>query len=132
MQLFGSSGIRAIYNDELINLTFKVGLAVGQNHSNVVVGRDTRTSGDVLKHSLISGLLAAAARCSDVGIVPTPTLAYITREFDAGIMITASHNPPEYNGVKLWNPDGSSFDTMQQKQIEDMLLIQKRILQQKS
>jgi phosphoglucosamine mutase len=86
------------------------------------VGRDTRKSGEAMKHAVISGLLAAGARCRDAGIVPTPTLAYITREFDAGIMITASHNPPEYNGLKLLNPDGSSFGSLQQVPIEDAIL----------
>jgi len=119
MKLFGSSGIRAVFDRDLLTLAFRVGLVVGRNHGNVVVGTDTRTSGDAMKHAVISGLLAAGARSSDVGIAPTPTLAFITREFDAGVMITASHNPPEYNGIKLLNPDGSSFDSLQQVQIEE-------------
>jgi phosphoglucosamine mutase len=122
MKLFGSSGIRTLFNQDLLNIAFRVGLAVGRIHANVVVGRDTRTSGDVMKHAVISGLLAAGARCKDAGVLPTPTLAFITREFDTGIMITASHNPPEYNGVKLLNPDGSSYDALQQTQIEEQIL----------
>jgi len=122
MKLFGSSGIRAVFDKDLLNLAFRAGVAVGEHHGNVVVARDTRTSGDAMKHAVISGLLAAGARCQDAGIVPTPTLAYITREFDAGIMITASHNPPEYNGLKLLNPDGSSFGSLQQALIEDAIL----------
>ncbi len=122
MTLFGSSGIRALFSKDLLKLAFRVGLAVGVDHPDVVIGRDTRTSGDAMKHAVISGLLAAGARCKDAGIVPTPTLAYITREFDAGIEITASHNPPEYNGIKLFNPDGSSFDITQQRQIEKQVL----------
>jgi phosphoglucosamine mutase len=118
MGLFGSSGIRAVFNEELLALAFRAGLAVGGQYKNVVTGRDTRTSGDAMKHAVIAGLLAAGARCQDAGIVPTPTLAYVTREFDAGVMITASHNPPEYNGLKFLNPDGSSFGTEQQAQIE--------------
>jgi len=119
MKLFGSSGTRAVFDRDLLNLAFRVGLAVGKNHGNVVVGTDTRTSGDAMKHAAISGLLTAGARCSDAGVTPTPTLAFITREFDAGVMVTASHNPPEYNGIKLLNPDGSSFDSLQQVQIEE-------------
>jgi phosphoglucosamine mutase len=122
MGLFGSSGIRAVFDKELLTLAFRVGLAVGEYNDDVVVGRDTRTSGDAMKHAVVSGLLAAGARCHDAGIAPTPTLAYITREFDAGIMITASHNPPEYNGLKLLNPDGSSFASAQQAPIEEALL----------
>jgi phosphoglucosamine mutase len=122
MKLFGSSGIRAVYDKNLLDIAFRVGLAVGRNHGKVVIGRDTRTSGDVMKHAVFSGLLAAGAQCHDAGMVPTPTLAWATREFDAGIMITASHNPPEYNGIKLLNPEGSSFDSSQQAQIEEMVL----------
>ena len=122
MKLFGSSGIRTVFNRELVELAFKVGLAVGRSYHNVVVGTDTRTSGDVIKHAAISGLLAAGAECRDAGVLPTPTLAYVTREFDAGVMITASHNPPEYNGLKLLNPDGSSFYASQQAQMEEAIL----------
>jgi phosphoglucosamine mutase len=122
MKLFGSSGIRAVFDSELINLAFRAGLAVGEHNDNVVVGRDTRTTSDAMKHAVISGLLAAGAHCHDAGIIPTPTLAYITRDFGAGVMITASHNPPEYNGVKLFNPDGSSFTSSQQTPIEEALM----------
>jgi phosphoglucosamine mutase len=118
MKLFGSSGIRTVFSKELLDIAFRVGVGVGKKCANVVVGTDTRTSSDAMKHAVLSGLLASGARCRDVGIVPTPTLAYITREFDAGIMVTASHNPPEYNGLKLFNPDGSSYDLIQQAQIE--------------
>jgi len=122
MKLFGSSGIRAVFNQELLRLAFRVGLAVGRSCGRVVVGTDTRTSAGAMKHALLSGLLAAGARAADAGITPTPTLAYATRDFDAGVMLTASHNPPEYNGIKLLNPDGSSFDTAQQEKIEAALL----------
>ena len=122
MQLFGTSGIRALFDESLVHLALKVGLAVGKLYGNVVVGSDTRTSGDVMKYALISGLLAAGSRCEDAGIVPTPTLALATGKFDAGVMITASHNPPQYNGIKLLNPDGSAFNSNQQKQIEESVL----------
>jgi phosphoglucosamine mutase len=121
MKLFGSSGIRTVFDKDLLNLAFRVGLAVGGQYENVVIGRDTRTSSDAMKHAVMSGLLAAGSRCLDAGVAPTPTIAYVTREFDAGVMITASHNPPEYNGLKLVNPDGSSFGTSQQAQIEETL-----------
>ena len=122
MTLFGTSGIRAVFDKDLVDLAFKVGLAVGRSHGNVVVGTDTRTSADAMKHAVLSGLLAAGARCHDAGVAPTPTLAFIAREFAAGVMITASHNPPEYNGIKLLNPDGSSFDSAQQALIEEAVL----------
>jgi len=118
MTLFGSSGIRALFSSDLLTLAFRVGLAVARRHRNMVVATDTRTSGDAMKHSLCAGLAAGGARIADAGVVPTPTLAWVTREFDAGVMVTASHNPPEYNGLKLLNPDGSSFGADQQAELE--------------
>ncbi len=122
MRLFGSSGIRGIVDKDFVLLAFKVGLAVGEIYKNVVVGSDTRTSRAVIRHALLCGLLAAGADYSDAGIVPTPTLALAASKYDAGAMITASHNPPEYNGIKLFNPDGSSFAAAQQEQIEEKVL----------
>jgi phosphoglucosamine mutase len=122
MKLFGTSGIRAVVDSWLIQLALKVGLAVGQLYGNIIVGCDTRTSSDAMKKSFIAGLMAAGAKGYDAGVLPTPTLALAAREFDAGVMITASHNPPEYNGIKLLNPDGSAFDSNQQKKIEEMIL----------
>jgi len=121
MELFGTSGIRGIADKKLIQLSLKIGQAVGNVYHNVVVGCDTRTSSPAMKHALISGLLTAGSRCCDGGVIPTPTLAFAAREFDAGVMITASHNPPEYNGIKLVNPDGSAFNRSQQNQIEEMV-----------
>jgi len=106
----------------LVELAVKAGLATGKVYGRVVVGCDTRTSSDAVKHAFISGLLAAGSRCCDAGVIPTPTLALAAREFQAGAMITASHNPPEYNGIKLLNPDGSAFDSDQREQIEGMIL----------
>ena len=122
MRLFGTSGIRRVADKSLMELALKVGLAVGKIYGNVVVGCDTRTSSDAVKHALVSGLMAAGSRSFDAGVIPTPTLALAAREFQAGAMITASHNPPEYNGIKLLNPAGSAFDSTQRKQIEGMIL----------
>ena len=122
MQLFGTSGIRRVVDKNLIQLALEVGLAVGQVYGSVVVGCDTRTSSEAMKHALVSGLLAAGSKGYDAGVIPTPTLAFAAREFDAGVMVTASHNPPEYNGVKLLNSDGSAFGSDQQKQIEKMIV----------
>jgi phosphoglucosamine mutase len=121
MKLFGTSGIRGIANEDLIQLALKVGLAVGKDYRRAVVATDTRTSSPAMKHALISGLLAAGASSYDAGVIPTPTLALAARELDAGVIITASHNPPEYNGIKLWNPDGSAFDAQQRQQLEDQI-----------
>ena len=119
MALFGTSGIRRVIDSSLLGLALKVGLVMGQTYGRVVVGCDARTSGDAMKHAFISGLLAAGSEAYDAGVIPTPTLALAARGFQAGAMITASHNPPEYNGIKLINPDGSAFDGEQQRLIED-------------
>ena len=105
----------------LLERALKGGLAVGREYESVAVGSDTRTSGDALKHAFISGLLASGAAAYDVGVLPTPSLALAARDFRAGAMVTASHNPPEYNGIKLLNPDGSAFDVTQQLRIEEMI-----------
>ncbi|MBM3156118.1 MAG: phosphoglucosamine mutase [Chloroflexi bacterium] len=118
MGLFGSSGIRQVVTADLLQLMFEVGLAAGGSCRSAVIGCDTRTSSEAVKYSFISGLLAAGASASDAGALPTPTLAYAARDFDAGAMITASHNPPQYNGIKLVNPDGSAFDSAQREKIE--------------
>jgi phosphoglucosamine mutase len=78
MQLFGTSGIRRLADEELIQLALKVGLVVGGVYPSVAVGCDTRTSSQAMKHALISGLLSAGSRCCDAGVVPLPTLAYYT------------------------------------------------------
>ena len=122
MQLFGTSGIRRVADKDLIQLALKIGLAVGKVYASIVVGCDTRTSSQAVKHALVSGLLFAGSRCYDAEVIPLPTLAYAAKKFDAGAMITASHNPPEYNGIKLLNPDGSAFDSYQRKQIEEIVL----------
>lgn len=119
--LFGSSGIRAVFNKDLLQLAQMVGLAAGRLNDNVLVGNDTRTSSQAMKYSLISGLLASGAECQDAGTLPTPTLAYAGSESKATIMVTASHNPAEFNGLKPLNPDGAAFDAVQRKQIEDMI-----------
>ncbi len=121
MSLFGTSGIRRIADEGLAQLALEVGLVAGGIYPDVVVGCDTRTSGGAIKHALLSGLLSAGSRCCDAGMVSLPTLAYAARGYHAGAMITASHNPPEYNGIKLINPDGSAFDSRQQGQIEKVV-----------
>ena len=118
MELFGSSGIRRVVDREFLQLTFEVGLAVGGSYHSVIVGCDTRTSSDAMRFAFLAGLLATGAEAAHAGLVPTPTLAYASRHFEAGAMLTASHNPPQYNGIKLVNPDGSAFNAVQREQIE--------------
>ncbi len=116
---FGSSGIRGVVNTEITSESaLCIGRAVGSEYHDVVVGRDPRTSSEMIEYAAISGLLSMGCQVTRVGMVATPTLAYAARSHDCGVMITASHNPPEYAGVKLFNPDGMAFDSGQQESIE--------------
>ena len=119
--LFGSSGIRQEFGADLVDVALRVGSAVADAAPRIVVGRDTRTTSELLEHSVIAGMLSAGATVQTCGIAPTPTVAYAARDVNAGCMITASHNPESYNGVKLLNPDGSAFTRRQQVAIEDAL-----------
>lgn len=119
--LFGSSGIRRKFDHTLIDLALKVGSALANRSSEIVVGMDTRTTGPLLQNALVSGILGSGGTAYIAGIAPTPSIAYATRAAKSGCMITASHNPEEYNGIKLFNPDGSSFSSSQQQEMEEML-----------
>lgn len=104
--------------DITADLALRIGMAVGSEYHEVVIGKDSRTSGDLIVNALTAGLTSVGAEVAYAGLVSTPTLARATKGFDCGLMVTASHNPPEYNGVKTWNPDGSAFDTVQMSSIE--------------
>ncbi|HOI13846.1 MAG TPA: phosphopentomutase/phosphoglucosamine mutase [Methanoculleus sp.] len=119
--LFGSSGIRQEFGPDLVDLALRIGAAAADGVSEVVIGRDTRMTSELLEHGVIAGMLSAGATVYTCGIAPTPTVAHATGCVDAGCMITASHNPESYNGVKLLNPDGSSFTLRQQAAIEEAL-----------
>ncbi len=122
MSLFGSSGIRGrVFEDITLELASDIGKAVGSSYERVVIGRDTRTSGEMFRSAIVSGILSSGAEAFDAGIVSTPTLAWVGRRFDCGLMITASHNPGEYNGVKFWNPNGLAFLKEQRDSIDDQL-----------
>ncbi|TET89376.1 MAG: phosphoglucosamine mutase [Methanomassiliicoccales archaeon] len=122
MSLFGSSGIRGLVFEEIsLDLALDIGKAVGSLHKKVVLGRDTRTSGEMFKSLIVSGLLSSGTDAYDAGVISTPTLAWAGREFDCGLMITASHNPGEFNGVKFWNPNGLAFLKKQRDQMDKLL-----------
>ena len=125
-KLFGSSGVRGLVNVDLTPiLAAKVGLAVAtfSNAKKVIVGRDTRVSGLMLENALVSGLLAGGAKAYCLGVLPTPVLAYLTKKLnaDAGLMITASHNPPQYNGIKIFDNNGVAYDEESQSEIERII-----------
>lgn len=119
--LFGSSGIRRLYDQDLLHLALQVGMAVGSRVDSVLVGRDCRSTGPALSNAFIAGLCSVGAETRVGGIAPTPSIAYCCRFADAACMVTASHNPEPYNGLKLFNPDGSSFSISQQEEVENIL-----------
>lgn len=123
---FGTSGIREIVNETLTpELALNVGKALGTYLSGgtVVVGMDTRTSGEMLKRAVISGLLSAGIDVIDIGLAPTPLTGFAIRLYgaDAGVTITASHNPPEYNGIKVWQPNGMAYTPEMENELEAIL-----------
>lgn len=122
--LFGTSGIRGVVNQDLTpDLCKNVGKALGTilpTESAVCMGTDPRLSRELIKTSVTEGLIESGVNVAHFGIVPTPVLALLTREmgFDAGVMITASHNPPEFNGVKLFSGNSVGFSRAQEEEIE--------------
>lgn len=131
-KLFGTDGIRGVVNAGLdADLAYKVGLAAATVLAKkkggkplVTIGKDTRISGDLLKGSLISGLCTAGADVLDLGTLPTPGVAWVTvdEEADAGIVISASHNPFEHNGIKIFNGKGFKLSDELEEKIEDIVL----------
>lgn len=129
-RLFGTNGIRGLVNKELTpEMAAAVGEAVGSffNEGTILVGYDARTSSPMLANALISGLTATGCNVLQAGMAPTPTLQYAvkTHELDGGVIITASHNPPEYNGIKvLWN-DGIEISRDQELEVEKIFFEKK-------
>ena len=125
-RLFGTSGVRGVVNQDLTpSLCNDVGRALGTMlpaGSSVCMGTDSRLSREMVKNAVSDGLIESGINVAHLGIVPTPALALLTREigFDAGVMITASHNPPEFNGIKLFNKDSIGFSREQEEQLENI------------
>ncbi|MDO9538823.1 MAG: phosphoglucosamine mutase [Methanocalculus sp.] len=123
-ELFGTNGVRGIIGKEMNpELVMKIGSALGTMiPGKIAVGRDTRTSGEALSAAMRAGLLASGCDVIDLGILPTPALQYLVREhYDGGAMITASHNPPEYNGVKVIESDGTEMGDERTIQLESRI-----------
>jgi len=130
-RLFGTSGIRGVvYHDLSPDFCRQIASAIGTTlppASKICIGTDTRISRDVIKEAITAGLLSCSINVADLGILPTPALALITREsgFTAGIMVTASHNPPEFNGIKLFNGNSLGYDEAKESEIEEIYFTQK-------
>ena len=127
---FGTDGIRGIAGESLTaDLSFKVGKALGKlltekkEHPKVVIGRDTRISCDMIEHALTAGLTSTGVNVMTVGTIPTPAIAYLTKtiETDSGIMISASHNPYQDNGIKIFGPDGFKLTDEEELEIESLI-----------
>lgn len=131
-RLFGTDGVRGVANKELTNeLALSIGKAAAKvlagelgRKPTVMIGKDTRASGDMLEAALTAGLCSVGANVLAVGIVPTPAVAYLVERYgcDAGIMISASHNPCEYNGIKIFQSTGYKLDDAIEEEIEAIVL----------
>jgi phosphoglucosamine mutase len=126
--LFGTDGVRGIANKDLTaELAFQLGFAGGKflstGNGSLAVGRDTRRSGEMLQSALIAGACAAGLNVLDLGVLPTPTLAWLVKELGAngGAMISASHNPAEYNGIKFFSEQGVKLSEADEARIEELV-----------
>jgi phosphomannomutase/phosphoglucomutase len=132
-KLFGTFGVRGVANIELTpKLALRLGLALAthlKNQGKVAIGYDNRTSSGALEHAVAAGLTAGGCDVLRFGFIPTPVLSFGIRHFGctAGVMITASHNPPEYNGIKFWDSEGAGFSRKREEQIERIFDKPKRV-----
>ena len=130
--MFGTDGVRGVANQELTpELAFKLGRAgayilcsdIG-NDRKIIIGRDTRISGDMLEAALVAGICSVGVNVLKVGVLPTPAIAYLTRSLGAaaGVVISASHNPVEDNGIKFFGPSGYKLADETENSIEEAVL----------
>ncbi len=136
-RLFGTDGIRGIANKDLTcELATQLGRAAAQvlvnksnHHPKVLIGKDTRLSSDMLETAMAAGLCSIGASVVTLGVVPTPAVAYLVEKYkaDAGVMISASHNSFEYNGIKIFSGDGFKLPDDLEERIEDIILGKKDI-----
>jgi phosphoglucosamine mutase len=130
-KLFGTDGIRGIANEH--PMTTEIALNVGRaiaylskrkGHTpRIIIGRDTRLSGDMFESAIISGICSMGVNAISVGVMPTPGIAFLTNDMraDAGIVISASHNPSQDNGIKIFNSDGFKLSDEKENQIEELI-----------
>ena len=131
-RLFGTDGARGVANTELTcELAMNIGRAAAMvltdnthRHPRILIGKDTRISSDMLEGALTAGLCSVGADVISLGVIPTPAVAFLVGKYkaDAGIMISASHNPCEFNGIKIFSGDGYKLPDALEEQIESIVL----------
>ncbi len=130
-RLFGTDGVRGIANDKLTcELAFKMGQAGALvltnevHNAKILIGKDTRVSGDMLESAMIAGICSVGAEALIAGVIPTPAIAHLTKNYgaDAGVMISASHNTVEYNGIKFFSSQGLKLPDEVEDKIEKIIL----------
>ena len=134
-RLFGTDGVRGVANTELTNeLAYKIGRAAaavlsrgGNAHPKILIGKDTRISSDMLENALAAGLCSVGANVQKLGVISTPAVAYLVSlyEADAGVMISASHNSFEFNGIKIFSSTGYKLPDAVEDEIEALILGEK-------
>jgi len=130
-KLFGTDGVRGVVNKELTpEIALRLGKAIGSyfgKGSRILVGRDVRAGGDMLMKALESGLLSTGVKVFEGGLAPTPALQYAVKTlgYDGGVIITASHNPPEYNGIKVISDEGIEVSRDVEELIEEFYFSEK-------
>ncbi|MGI6031479.1 MAG: phosphoglucosamine mutase [Eubacteriales bacterium] len=131
-KLFGTDGVRGVVNEDLDGLlAYQLGMAgayvltkATHKTPTIVIGKDTRISGDMLESALLAGICAMGANVFLLGVLPTPAVAYLVRKMgaDAGVMISASHNPMEHNGIKFFDASGNKLSDALEEEIESIIL----------
>lgn len=131
-RLFGTDGVRGVANSELsCELALKLGRAAAmvlteENHhrARIIIGKDTRMSSDMLEAAMEAGICSVGADATALGVIPTPAVAYLVKKYhaDAGVMISASHNPVEYNGIKIFAGSGYKLSDAIEAKIESIIL----------
>ena len=141
-RLFGTDGVRGVANTELsCELAMDIGRAAAYvltketaHKAKIVIGRDTRVSGDMLENALVAGICSVGADAVLLGVIPTPAVAYLVKKYnaDAGVVISASHNPVEFNGIKIFNGDGFKLADAIEDEIETYILEKKDAIERKT
>ncbi len=130
-RLFGTDGVRGVANSELTcELALTIGRAAayvltdsGNRHPKIIIGKDTRISSDMLEAAITAGLCSVGADVVQLGVIPTPAVAYLVEKYkaDAGVMLTASHNPCQFNGIKIFSGDGYKLPDALEDKIEEIV-----------